>query len=248
MDIKSYFKSLNEELQSLKNRVRNFIEGSHWLTDGEWKESVLRSFLRRNLPGTVRVGRGFIISHDKTSHQIDILIYDNSKPILFRDGDLVFVTPDAVKGIIEVKSKLNSTTFKETVKKLCHDAEIMRLSGPVNKFASIFSFELEGGTGQSYLDIIKEVTTEQRKIIDIAAIGSAIFIKYWELDPTNPTHAHDRWHSYNLPGMAAGYFLHNIVDFISPDSVFSQNNIWFPPGGKEPLRDGVATACWHEER
>ena len=52
-----YFISLSNELSSLKNRVRNFIQGEHWLTDGEWKESVLRSFLRRNLPKSVEIGR-----------------------------------------------------------------------------------------------------------------------------------------------------------------------------------------------
>jgi len=88
----SYFKSLTLELASLKNRVRNFINDRHWQTDGEWKESVLRSFLRRNLPSSVEIGRGFVISKDKTSQQIDILIYDADKPTLFRDGALMNYT------------------------------------------------------------------------------------------------------------------------------------------------------------
>ena len=57
MNVQSYFKSLSEELHSLKDRVRNLMDTPHWLTDGEWKESVIRYFLKRNLPRTVDVGR-----------------------------------------------------------------------------------------------------------------------------------------------------------------------------------------------
>jgi len=52
----NYFESLATELDALKNRVRNFIQDRHWQTDGEWKESVLRAFLRRNLPKSVQIG------------------------------------------------------------------------------------------------------------------------------------------------------------------------------------------------
>src|SRR5579872_2090540 len=55
MSLNSYFESLNDEMMGLRDRVRNFIKGQHWLTDGEWKESVLRSILRRNLPSHLAV-------------------------------------------------------------------------------------------------------------------------------------------------------------------------------------------------
>jgi len=78
MNVPAYYKSLTEELESLKDRVRNFIADVHWLTDGEWKESVLRTMLARRLPDTVKVGRGFIISEGLTSTQCDVLLYKSS--------------------------------------------------------------------------------------------------------------------------------------------------------------------------
>ncbi len=42
---------------------------------------------------------------DDASSQLDVLLFDATKPVLFRDGDLAFVTPDAVVGIIEVESR-----------------------------------------------------------------------------------------------------------------------------------------------
>jgi hypothetical protein len=104
MNTNQYFLSLTQELRGLQNRVRNFIDDAHWQTDGEWKESVLRYFLRRNLPRNVEIGRGFVVSPKGCSSQIDVLIYDSTKPILFRDGDLVFITPDAVCGAVTAEN------------------------------------------------------------------------------------------------------------------------------------------------
>ena len=105
-DYTSYHKSLTDELYSIKDRIRNLVK--HWPTDGESKEAVLRSLLRKLLPESVIVGRGFIVASDRSSTQIDVLIVDARKPTLFRDGDLLIVTPDAVLGVIEVKTRLRS--------------------------------------------------------------------------------------------------------------------------------------------
>lgn len=80
MDAAIYYRSLSQELDALKGRVRYLIEDHHWLTDGEWKESVLRAVLRRHLPATVGVGRGFIVGPRGPSTQIDVLLYDASYP------------------------------------------------------------------------------------------------------------------------------------------------------------------------
>jgi hypothetical protein len=111
MRLEAYLRSLTDETEALKNRVRYLIEDRHWQTDGEWKESVIRQILRRYLPNSVTVCRGFVVTATRSSRQLDILICDSSKPVLFRDGDLVFVAPDAVLGVIEVKSKLTVTQF-----------------------------------------------------------------------------------------------------------------------------------------
>ena len=84
----------------MKDRVRNFIAGNHWLTDGEWKEGVLRAMFAQRLPSSVVVGHGFIITETGQTTQCDILIFRADCPVLFRQGDLAFVTPDAVLAVI----------------------------------------------------------------------------------------------------------------------------------------------------
>src|SRR5262245_37455272 len=122
MEPQRYITSLGEEIAARRARVRDLMYQPRYLTDGEWKESDLRTVLRRILPQSVTVGRGFVVSEAQTSHQTDILIYDASVPVLFRDGDLAFVTPDAVLGLIEVKSEpAKREDFREAIRQLAGD-------------------------------------------------------------------------------------------------------------------------------
>lgn len=249
MDLRQYFASLSLEIDSLKDRVRNLKTDRHWLTDGEWKESVIRQVLRRNLPETVEVGRGFVVTRNKASHQLDVLIRDASKPVVFRDGDLAFVTPDAVLGIIEVKSRVTPSVLENSLRKLAADIKLVRLHPNIRAFAAFFSFEADNASGQALLDILARVVTDWNQRLDFASIGDSKFLKYWESDPRGvDRRMYESWHSYNLPSQAAGYFVHNAIDAISPESVFSNSEVWFPVGGKEPYRDGHVKAAWAEHR
>jgi hypothetical protein len=244
MDVPRYFQSLSGELEALKDRVRQFIHDRHWLTDGEWKEGVLRSFLRRNLPNTVEVGRGFVVTDAGASRQIDVLVFDTSKPILFRDGDLVFVTPDAVQGIIEVKSSINPAIFREACARLIENAELILSRSPrhhtYHKFFSIFSYENQIGDDQRYLDILGELSNRPNRLLHFFCLSPDTFIRYWDIDPHNPNRLYNKWHSYRLPAMAPGYFLHNVVEAICPHSVGENEALWYPIDGKEDCKTGEA--------
>ena len=244
MDLNNYFESLGLELDSLKVRVRHLLTSPNWQTDGEWKESVLRQVLRRHLPDSALVGRGFVLSGDNATHQIDILIHDGLKPVVFRDGDLVFVTPDAVLGIIEVKSRVTPSTFDEAARKIASDIGLVRLRANIRAFSALFAFEAEQADPQRYLDAAVAAASRWNDRLDFAAIGPDRFLKYWNEDPQQPSRPHLSWHSYRLPGLAAGYFVHNVVDAVSPESVFRNSEVWFPVSGKEPHRDGIARATW----
>lgn len=249
MDLVQYFSSLSREVDSLKNRVRNLKTDPNWLTDGEWKESVIRQVLRRNLPGTIEVSRGFVVTKSRASSQLDIVIRDASKPVLFRDGDLAFVTPDAVLGIIEVKPSVTAGEFEASVAKLGRDMELVRIHPNYRAFAGLFSYESENTPGPRLLERMARVVIEPNQRIDFAAVGNSIFIRYWEFDPLDVARGmYEFWHSYDLLDLAAGYFIHNVIDAISPESVFSNREVWFPEGGKEPYRTGRIQAAWAQDR
>jgi hypothetical protein len=246
MDRENYFRALGHELAALKSRVRDMMERPHWLTDGEWKESVLRTVLRRNLPTTAIVGRGFVIADRFASHQLDILIHDASCPVLFRDGDLVFVTPDAVLGIIEVKSRATRQVYRESLEKLCADIGTIRRISPGTAFAAFFAFESEIDGVDPILAETADVAKTWDERLDFGACGESMLVRYWDLEPIHGRQFHRQWHAYDLPGMAAGYFIHNVIEAISPQSVSKNPALWFPLEGKEPYKVGSVAARWAE--
>jgi hypothetical protein len=237
MNTTQYFLSLSQELRGLQNRVRNFIDDAHWQTDGEWKESVLRYFLRRNLPRIVEVGRGFVVSPRGHSNQMDVLIYDSAKPVLFRDGDLVFVTPDAVCGAIEVKSNLNNTSFAQTIEKFTKSISFHSCLGRSDKIFAVFSFESSVTTGAA-LDVLRDAAKGLNDVTDLVCLGDSHLIRWWEAGPEPRNRMMHKWHSYRLQQTAPGYFLHNMVEFIDHESVERNAALWFPRDSIEHYKDG----------
>ncbi len=238
MNVSDYFRSLSLELNSLKDRIRNFIADNHWQTDGEWKESVLRTILRRHLPSNIEVGRGFIITPDECSRQIDVLIYDASKPVLHKDGELVFVTSDAVKGIIEVKSKIYRNTIEDVLSKLGDNAEfIYRNLTDLDEtlFVGLFAYEIELENLRSthVLDALESSARHNRiRVVNHLSLGDSFFIRFWETSP-HWEQGYNKWRAYKLNRKAPGYFINNVVHAVAEDSVSSNQDVWFPSEGKE---------------
>ncbi len=238
MDIEKYFINLTNELSALKDRVRHYIDDAHWLSDGEWKESVIRTILTRHLPNNIGVGRGFIVTPEKSSTQIDILLYDKTKPILFQDGDFVIITPDTVKGVIEVKTRFNDrTAFKNALNKL---SEINQFLNPTasydsNLFLGLFSYENSSFNTNTVLeDLQKCVNGQHQRTINCISLGESFFVRFWPKDPNTPgLDNYMHWHSYNLENKAPAYFVHNVVDHLCPLWASVNNNVWYPEEGKE---------------
>ena len=235
MNTAAYFESLTDELRSLKNRIRNFIGDAHWQTDGEWKETILRSILRRYLPKTIDVGKGFIITKEGPSTQIDILIYDTTKPVLFKDGDFVLVTPDATVGVIEVKTRVNRSELNEVLGKIDTIAKLHRRQPTVVRpFFGLFSYEDSDFDSHFALQTIKNVFFGFGGTpINILSFGESKFIRFWEFDPRDQRKLIYKWHAYELEGKAPAYFLHNAIAFTCKQSVGENDDIWFPGEGKE---------------
>ncbi len=236
MDILKHYNSLTRELEALKDRVRNFDQTLSWQTEGEWKESVLRSTLRRYLPSNIEVLRGFVVTPTASSRQIDVLLYDTSKPVLFRDGDLVFVTPDAVRGLIEVKTRIDSRSdLKKAIKPLSSNAELIRLSpGQSHKlFVGLFAYDsdLPDGKWKEVLEEVRNVAKgSAARIINNICLGCSLFSVFWDTDPerSGPESPYKAWHSYHLHELAAGFFINNLVQAVASDSVEAYKALWFP--------------------
>lgn len=235
MNVEKYFKSLTLELSGLKDRVRDFIDDRHWQTDGEWKESVLRAFLTRNVPRDIQVGRGFILTQEGASPQIDILLYSSDSPVLFRDGDLVFLLPQAVRGVIEVKTRLNIPQLREAIRTI---KPVGRLISRQHAFIAIFSYDTDINNNNKVLHLLREEAENRSEVVDLVCLGESRFVRYWHTSPEGGNGLHERWHSYLLNKMAYGYFIHNVLLNLSPQHIRSSTRLWFPETTKEIHKDG----------
>ncbi|MGD0275836.1 MAG: DUF6602 domain-containing protein [Syntrophales bacterium] len=243
MNVEEYFKDLTNELSSLKDRVRHYIDQEHWLSDGEWKESVIRTILRRHLPSNIGVGRGFILNIERASTQIDVLLYDKLKPILFQDGDFIIITPDVARGVIEIKTKIwNKRDLRKALNKLCDISQFVQPTIPFNekRFFGLFAYELSTSVKNSVLDILHDcVNTQHQRIINCISLGNDFFVRYWQYAPissVNDKYYNQKWHSYHLKNKAPAYFIHNVVDHLCPQWASDNNDIWYPEQGKESYK------------
>lgn len=241
LDVTKQFRSLTQEFLSLRDRVRFMIGGQHWLTDGEWKEAVLRSILRRHLPENIEPVRGFVLyplypvnkpPAVRATSQVDVLLYDNSKPTLFRDGDLVFVTPDAAPGLIEVKSRAPTRAkLKTHLNKLATKIEQVREHGNPNAVAGYFAFDSDIQNPHTLNSVLNEVARgRSARAIDYVCLGTQVFALFWREGEFWPGETPNTWEAWHFRDeVAPAYFVNNVIYVSAPSSVTQNRLVWFPP-------------------
>jgi len=120
-------------LAQYENIVHLIGPTDDWTAPGTHCEVLLRDFLRRNLPSTFSVDKGFIYGRrgiegvSKHCPEIDILIHDTSlyRPA-FRLEDFVIVQPEAVRGVIQVKRTLTAGQLASAVNNVVEAKRFVR--------------------------------------------------------------------------------------------------------------------------
>lgn len=224
MDLINYYKSIGEEICSVKNRIRFLMNNPHYPTDGELKESILRHVIRRYTPENIKIARGFIHNGERCSTQIDILVYDSKYPVLFKEGDLVFVTPDSVRAVIEVKTRQSIPNLEKTLSTL---NEIAQIIADINCFIGLFSYDYDREYSRDLIERVSEITNVGcRSYINHLVLGKNLFMKYWTNDPITNEEC-SKWHIYKLKDLSYAYFINNLLDYISNGAVSINHRAWF---------------------
>lgn len=231
-DFISYHKSIGDVLKNSEKRIRNLIGRSHWLTDGEHKESILRKVISDFSPEMYRIGSGFVCfpRTADNSGQVDILVTSKMHPTLYKSGELHFVTPDCANAIVEVKTKLaNGKGLDSVLEKLCGQIEKIRRSNP-ECWAGLFIYEAGGLTERDVLDSLQRVTeNNSEKAINCIAIGTNKLIRYWSNGhSTNGLTREPVWHGYELHHLSQPYFISNLISHLSPGFSEETAEAWFP--------------------
>ena len=202
-----YQKSISDELISAKDRVRSLIDNAHFGEDGRYKEILLREMIANQLPSFASVGTGFVRG-DRLTHQIDIIVYDNRIPLIFRKSDFVIVPKEAVLGIVEVKTTWNRSRFKREYAQAHENGMI------IGKyiFNGIFYYDCSNISRiQNSRDFFKGLFAQQHGYVNNISLGTDYFMKYWA---PGQLHGNKKeiFELYKIEKLSFGYFISNLIE------------------------------------
>lgn len=116
-----YCTNLATEFESRRNRIRSFVP-KHNLTSGTANEIILRDFLTQLSSKRFGVSQGFLYdptNDEKASKQCDIIVHDQiSYPLVYSDGNVKIIFPNAVKMLVEVKTSLKRPDLKTALENI----------------------------------------------------------------------------------------------------------------------------------
>ncbi|KRF39821.1 DUF6602 domain-containing protein [Paenibacillus sp. Soil787] len=236
-----YQETVTLELKAIQDRVRYLIADGNWAEEGRYKEEILKGVIAKRLPGNLSIGSGFIVREANNgdierSKQVDLIIYDNTIPLLFKEGDFIITTPSNVKAIIEVKTRLASD--KETLDKIFKSAtDNGKMLAPC-RFNGIFSYN-SGSliTDQNIKEYLVTALKCSKGVINHLCIGENYFVKYWSNgNPTNRGYDNRPCYSiYEINQLSFSYFISNLIESLSLEiEMFDRQWFLFPiEGGKE---------------
>lgn len=148
---RKYYGSLAQELKVKSEKISLLI--SHGQTVGNYRELILRNFLKNHIPSKFEVATGFI---EGIPQQIDILIYDaHNHSTTFKDAELVVIKRESVRAIIEVKTNLTTAKLAEALE-FFYDISrpgIFKPDLPV--FKGVFAFRTSYKTSASLSKYVK---------------------------------------------------------------------------------------------
>lgn len=233
-DYLNYQRSVAAEFKALEKRVRDLIDDANWGEEGRYKEVVLKNYLRRVLPENLSVGTGFVRNGDEITKQIDIIIFDNTYPLLFSEGDFVITTSYNVVGIIEVKSSITPSKLFKIMKNANDNAyKIAKGMGfRYRLFNGIFSYDAGKNIKRYYTALEKcdfsDLLDRENQVIspklyhcvNNMTLGGSFFIKLFS---TGGDHINATYKLCEMQdNLAFSYFISSLQEFISD---FSTNEI-----------------------
>lgn len=110
IDITSLFNGLQNQMNATLSTNRDFI--THPGSKGDSLENAWIEWLRNYLPNRYSVDKAIVIDHEgNTSHQIDIVIYDNwYTPFIFSQNGFHYVPAEGVYAVFEVKPDIGDSS------------------------------------------------------------------------------------------------------------------------------------------
>lgn len=116
----------------LQTRLESANFPHHPSAKGDVSELAWKKFIKRYLPSRFSADSGFVIdAHDKTSDQIDLIIYDKVfTPAFWGGGNHSYILAEAVHAVFEIKKNANSAALEYASRKAESVRKLHRTSAP----------------------------------------------------------------------------------------------------------------------
>jgi hypothetical protein len=129
IELKQLFEGLQNQMISQLNTSREFI--IHPGSKGDALENAWIEWLQRYLPNRYSVDKAIVIDFEgNTSHQIDIVIYDNwFTPFVFSQNGFHYIPAEGIYAVMEVKPDVNGSADngKNYIEYACEKIESVRV-------------------------------------------------------------------------------------------------------------------------
>lgn len=114
IDLQKLFEGLQSQMIAQLSTNRDFIE--HPGSKGDALENAWIEWLRKYLPNRYSVDKAIVIDHEgNTSHQMDIVIYDNwFTPFIFSQNGFHYIPAEGVYAVFEVKPDIQGNVAEKS--------------------------------------------------------------------------------------------------------------------------------------
>lgn len=199
LNIADLFAGLQKQMVAQLNTNREFI--AHPGSKGDALENAWIDWLRKYLPNRYSIDKAIVIDHTgETSHQMDIVIYDNwYTPFIFSQNGFHYIPAEGVYAIFEVKPDISDysdgkTNIEyagekiESVRKLIRTSTNMINSGrvfdprPLTKIIGGILTSTKSGERTNNNTLTKHIQSQNNlKSIDIGCIADygSFFVNYF---------------------------------------------------------------------
>ena len=116
--MQQYYRKIQDKVLVQRDIIKSLVKDQRVI--GDYYEAIIRDVIRENVAEAFAVGRGVVLSKEgKTSSECDIIIYSAAEyGPLFKSGEIVVISPDAVRCVVEVKGTLNNRHLSNALKNL----------------------------------------------------------------------------------------------------------------------------------
>ena len=118
MSMEQYYRKVQEKVMIQRDVINSLLKDPRII--GDYYEAIVRDAVREAVSASFSVGRGVILASDgHASKECDIIVYNAVEyGPLFSSGDIIVVSPEAVRCVIQVKGTVSMNNLGVPIQSL----------------------------------------------------------------------------------------------------------------------------------